>query len=62
MSYDQVVGIICATILLCVLIGLVYAAHIKDRKGGESLDDLEKRYQGTNYDDKWTCEESRKNG
>ena len=54
MSDDQAVGIIYATILLCVLIGLVYAAHIRNGKGGESLDDLEKRYQGTDYDDKWT--------
>ena len=47
MTGEQAVGVVIATILICVVIAIYYVASKTDKKNG--LDDIEKRYKGEDF-------------
>ena len=48
MTGEQAVGVVIATILICVVIAIYYVASKTGNKSG--LDDIEKRYKGEDFE------------
>ena len=48
MTGEQAIGVVIATILICVVIAIYYVASKTNKKS--SLDDIEKRYKGEDFE------------